>query len=366
LNVLTTTADLERFATQLARGEGPVGLDAERASGYRYSQRAYLIQMHRYGSGTALIDPIAVPNLQPIAEAIGETEWILHAATQDLPCLAEVGLRPSRLFDTELAGRLLGRERVNLAALVEEELGVTLEKGYGAADWSARPLTDAQLRYAALDVIHLPDLRDSLAAELARAGKEVFAQQEFESLIHFQPRPQGPDPWRRLSGIHALRTPLTRGIARALWEARDQMAAEQDVAPGRILRDREIIAMAKSPESAPQPWRAVIDQAEPVTDQPDRAPDAVPPTKSWPDKRPEAAARWNIARPALLQTAQDLNIPVENLIAPHLVREILWQPPHQSISTALQAGGARPWQIAIVEPLLAEACRPAPPEVTDE
>jgi ribonuclease D len=368
LNVLTSRQELERFAADLAHGEGPIGLDAERASGYRYSQRAYLVQIHRRGSGTALIDPIALPNLEPIGEAIGETEWILHAATQDLPCLAEVGLRPARLFDTELAGRLLGRERVNLAALVEEELGIELAKGYGAADWSQRPLTQAQLRYAALDVVHLPELRDHLARALELTGKAFIAEQEFEALLQFTPRPTGPEPWRRLSGIHTLRTPEARGIARALWQARDQMAADQDLAPGRILRDREIVAMAKAPTSAPAAWRAVIDTAVPVTDAPERAPDVVPPTKSWPDKRPDAAARWGVARPALLRTAEALHLPVENLMSPQVVREVLWQPPGgvAEISAALAAAGARPWQIDIVSPILADACDGAPPEVTDE
>ena len=115
-------------ARAIAAGEGPVALDAERASGYRYGQRAYLVQLRREGSGTWLIDPIACPDLSPVNDAIGNAEWILHAATQDLACLAEVGLRPQQLFDTELAGRLLGLPRVGLAAVVEHYLGLSLAK----------------------------------------------------------------------------------------------------------------------------------------------------------------------------------------------------------------------------------------------
>src|SRR6478672_8897021 len=112
--VVETERDLARAAEAVANGEGPVAIDAERASGYRYGQRAYLVQVRREGAGTWLIDPVACPDLSPIAEAVADVEWVLHAATQDLACLAEVGLRPSRLFDTELGARLVGLPRVGL------------------------------------------------------------------------------------------------------------------------------------------------------------------------------------------------------------------------------------------------------------
>ena len=144
----------------IAAGEGPVAIDAERASGYRYGQRAYLVQVRREGAGTWLIDPVGCPDLTPLDEAIGAAEWILHAATQDLACLAEVGLRPRQLFDTELAARILGLPRVGLAAVVEHYLGLSLAKEHSAVDWSTRPLPEPWLRYAALDVEVLDELRN--------------------------------------------------------------------------------------------------------------------------------------------------------------------------------------------------------------
>jgi len=235
---------LASYASALAAGQGPVALDAERASGFRYSQRAYLIQVRRQGAGTALIDPIAVPDLTALAQAMQGVPWILHAASQDLPCLAELGLRPSALFDTELAGRILGRERVSLGALVESELGEILEKGHGATDWSVRPLSVAQLRYAALDVELLIELRDVLAAELAKAGKLAWAEQEFDALLDFTPRPRGEEPWRRTSGIHRIRKEQGLAVVRELWLARDRIAQREDIAPGRILPDASIVAAA--------------------------------------------------------------------------------------------------------------------------
>ncbi len=184
-----------------------MALDAERASGYRYSQRAYLVQLRRGGAGTALIDPLPLPDLKALDAAIAEAEWVLHAASQDLPCLAELGLRPRRLFDTELAARLAGFERVGLAALTEQLLGFSLEKHHSAADWSSRPLPESWLTYAALDVELLTDLRDALDAELTRQGKSEWAAEEFAALVRTGARPPRvrAEPWRRTSGIHRVR-----------------------------------------------------------------------------------------------------------------------------------------------------------------
>ena len=160
LPVVVSTPEAPREAIDaLVAGDGPVAVDAERASGFKYGQRAYLVQFYRRGGGTWLIDPIGFDDLSPLAEALSETTWILHAASQDLPCMREVGLVPARIFDTELAARLLGRDRVGLGPLVESELGLHLAKGHGAADWSRRPLPDDWLRYAALDVEVLVDLQ---------------------------------------------------------------------------------------------------------------------------------------------------------------------------------------------------------------
>ena len=117
---VVVVADAEGYrdaVDRIAAGTGPIAVDAERASGFRYSQRAYLIQLYRRGSGTVLLDPTAFDDLGDLAAAMGGAEWVLHAASQDLPCLLEVGLVPERIFDTELGARLLGFERVGQGAL---------------------------------------------------------------------------------------------------------------------------------------------------------------------------------------------------------------------------------------------------------
>jgi ribonuclease D len=382
--VVTDSTTLARTAAQFAAGSGPVAVDAERASGFRYSQRAYLVQLRRSGAGTALVDPIPLDNdLSALAAAITGPEWVLHAANQDLPCLAEVGLTPARLFDTELAGRLAGLPRVGLGPLVEQLLGLSLEKGHGAADWSRRPLPTDWLVYAALDVEVLVQLRDVLAGLLTEQGKLDWALEEFEAVRTAGPPNPRNEPWRRTSGIHRIRKPRSLAIVRALWTARDRLAAERDIAPGRVLPDSAIVeAAVTAPDSAPalaampvfrgraqrrltNYWFAAVNQAAeldadqlPATSPPAEGP---PPVARWADRDPAAAARLAAARTALAGVAAQWSIPVENLLQPDLLRRVCWTPPDDGdIPAALRKGSAREWQIALLAPLLEPALAPAP------
>lgn len=208
--MITDEASLAEVIAAFAAGSGPVAVDAERASGYRYGQRAYLVQLRREGAGSALIDPVACPDLSGLGEAVSGAEWVLHAATQDLPCLRGIGMIPTTLFDTELAGRLAGFPRVGLGAMVESVLGFVLEKGHSAVDWSTRPLPEPWLRYAALDVELLVDLRDALEKELDRQGKLEWARQEFDAIAQAEPAPRARTPG-------AVRPGCTRFAAAARW-----------------------------------------------------------------------------------------------------------------------------------------------------
>ena len=244
--LVVTARALDEAIRALGGGSGPVAVDAERASGFRYGHRAFLVQLRRQGAGTVLIDPVACPDLSALDAALADTEAVLHAASQDLPCLADLGYRPRKLFDTELAGRLLGYPRVGLGPLVETVLGLALEKGYAAADWSTRPLPEDWLRYAALDVEVLVELRDALAAELAAQGKDEWARQEFAAVLGAGPPPPRPDPWRRTSGIHRVRTRRGLAIVRELWLERDRIAQRRDLSPGRVLPDSAIVEAARA------------------------------------------------------------------------------------------------------------------------
>ncbi|MEP9381785.1 ribonuclease D [Nocardioides sp. KR10-350] len=383
-SVTETDDGLATAAAAIKRGAGPVAIDAERASGYRYSNRAYLVQLRREGSGTWLIDPIPLSTMAPLVEALEGTEWILHAATQDLPCLADLGLHPSELFDTELAGRLLGYPRVGLATLVETVLGYQLLKEHSAADWSTRPLPTPWLEYAALDVEVLVELRDALARELRETGKDEWARQEFDHLRGFQPPPR-IDAWRRTSGMHRVRGRRGLGAVKALWEARDELARQRDVTPGRIIPDSAIVVAAqelptdrqrllslkgfhgRGAERYSRVWVETIQRVLAMSDEelPARTPrgDGPPAPRAWADKDPVAARRLTLARTALGGLAEERNLPVENLLTPDHLRRVLWAPPRtrdpgallDAVIGLLDGYGARGWQIALTAPLLTDA-----------
>jgi ribonuclease D len=375
--VVETERDLTAAAEAIAAGIGPVALDAERASGYRYGQRAYLVQVRREGSGTWLIDPIACPDLSPVAEAIGGAEWILHAATQDLPCLAEVGLRPRQLFDTELAGRLIGLPRVGLAAVVEHYLGLSLAKEHSAVDWSTRPLPEPWLRYAALDVEVLVDLRNLMGLDLARQGKDAWAREEFQALLGFTGPAPRVDPWRRTSGMHRVRHRRTAAMVRELWDARDTIAQARDVSPGRVLPDAALVDIAMAaPTTADQlpsghravrryqrQWLDAVARAASIPDEllPPMTlrSDGPPPQRAWAERDPVAAARLTHVRAALTAFSTEHAIPVENVLSPDPLRRVVWTPPADrsadGFAAALEALGARPWQAQVVAPMIAAA-----------
>ncbi|MFI8851190.1 HRDC domain-containing protein [Streptomyces sp. NPDC053499] len=369
--VTVTAEELARVTDAFAVGSGPVAVDAERASGYRYGQRAYLVQLRRAGAGTALIDPVACPDLSGLDAALAGTEWVLHAASQDLPCLREIGMRPTRLFDTELAGRLAGFARVGLGAMVENVLGYALEKGHSAVDWSTRPLPEPWLRYAALDVELLVDLRDALEQELSRQGKLAWAQEEFAAIAAAPAPPPRKDPWRRTSGMHKVRRRRQMAVVRELWQARDAVARKRDVSPGKVLSDAAIVeaalampANARALAALPgfgqrmsrkqlDQWQAAVERARALPEeqlpQQSQATNGPPPPRSWADKDPAAAARLAAARAAVTQHAEELNLPQENLLTPDTVRRLCWEPPAEvsvdSVAAALRALGAREWQI---------------------
>lgn len=370
--VIADQSGLEDAARTLAASEGPVAVDVERASGFRYSQRAYLIQVFQRDAGLYLFDPPEISDFQSLQDALASAEWVLHAGSQDLPSLRELGLDPATMFDTELASRLLGHDRVGLGAVVDRTLGITLAKAHSAADWSTRPLPDAWLEYAALDVEHLLDVRDALAAELVEQGKTEIAAQEFQAVLDRPPKPPRQDPWRRLSGLHTVRGRRALAVARALWEAREQFAQEQDVAPGRLLPDRSIVAAVRAdPRTKAQlagtkdfigrasrtqldRWWAAIETGRAAEQLPaERVPsDALPPPRAWADRNPEADRRLKAARPVVEAHAEALSMPTENLLTPETLRRVAWTPPvadgqvtPASVAAALEGLGARRWQI---------------------
>ena len=401
--VISNESDFEKLIAQLLNGSGPLAIDAERASGYRYSQRAYLIQIYRENGGLHLIDPIPLKDSklwEKFNKEFSAYEWVIHASTQDLPCLIDVGLKPELLFDTELGARIAGCDRVGLGPLAESLLELQLAKEHSAVDWSIRPLRPEWITYAALDVDILLDIRNSVEKLLTEQNKLKWAKQDFASILKnyqnyvFSDEAK-PERWRRTSGMHKVRDRLTMAIVRDLWFSRDELGREIDLAPGRVLGDEAIIELAtKRPDNleavakvigrrtrleAPpfNRWLNVLNLAlkTPLDQQPElRVPSqSLPPIKIWKDRNPLGYARLTHARAALIELSTQIQIPTENLVTPELVRKICWQDPPTSNSEyedfvieQLNKTGARPWQIELVTPAISAALSQTEPLIIPE
>jgi len=381
--LVSTDEALAEIVPGLAASDGPVAVDTERACGFRYVQCAYLIQLRTLETGVVLIDPVNLSHdrLADLDKALKSKEWILHAANQDLPCLRQAGLDPQRLFDTEVCARLLGHEKVGLGPLVEEVLGVNLAKEHANSDWSVRPLPPDWLAYAAGDVAYLIELADALRKELAEQGKQEWAHQEFAYILAQAPPEPKVDPWRSTTDIHTVRTRRGMAVVQQLWMARDVIARQMDLAPHRIVNDRAIAALAtRATETSVnkvmdglrwgdwkhrickehiEEFRAAVRVAGtmPAEDLPPiraRRP-GIPAPGLWARKHPAAAHRWEIVRPAIKDLAENLNVPVENLIAPKPLRALLWDPvgtDPDSIDAQLAGLEVRLWQRGLIVPVI--------------
>lgn len=386
LDLIDSQRGLEQAAAELAAGHDAVAVDVERANGFRYSSRAYLVQVFRRGAGTFLIDPVNIDSFAPLQQAIGNVEWVLHAASQDLPSLRELGLEPARLFDTELGSRLAGFERVGLQAVVERTVGLHLKKEHSNSDWSKRPLPEAWLEYAALDVELLVDAREGVASSLSEQGKLSFAQQEFDYELRRQPKPTPAEPWRRLNGINRIKSRRQLAIAREFWLSRDAYAQEIDSAPGKLVPDAALTAVAlaepkskgrlaslkefhgRASRSQIDRWWAAVEaglQSEQLP-QLRLKHDGPPPPRFWEQKRPAAAARLKAARATVLELAEEWQMPQENLLTPDTLRRTIWDAPDGSaidVAAELAARDARSWQIEITADSIAETIAVADAEV---
>ena len=375
-HLVTNPYELAVAIDQLESTTGPVAVDAERASGFKYSQRAYLVQLKTEHSNIFLIDPTTDSSLvdshefSRLREFLADREWILHAATQDIPCLEELGLHPKAIFDTELAGRLTGQPRVGLGSLVESLLQIGLAKEHSAADWSTRPLPESWLNYAALDVELLHELRTSLQLLLEAQGKSEWANQEFENLLSFKPKPTKQDRWRGISGLSKVSDQLTLEVARQLWLAREELAIKLDVSPGRLIPDASILAVSNAkPRTRPELaslrsfngrasrsyldlwWEALQSALKATVLPPVRAEktEGIPNHRNWAAKYPEADRRLRHAKNALTLISEKANVPLENLLTPDFLRQICFAPPEpatlESVDQTLMGFGARSWQV---------------------
>ena len=368
-------ASLEEMLEALKQNADTLAVDTERASGFRYSQRAYLVQIGLAEGSIYLVDPVALDEASPgwnklVASEINTKSWLLHAATQDIPCLTELGFTSKTIIDTELAARLAGYEKVGLGSMVTELLDLELAKEHSASDWSIRPLHPSLLNYAALDVDVLHDLWAEIEKSLNSQSKTQWANEEFAALQNFKPKPVAQEPWRNLPGLSRVKDQVKLKAAAALWLARDEIASESDIAPGRLIPDRSIMAaidkvprskhelsqnklfQGRASRSMLSVWWEAVEGSKNLEILP--APEhtgAIPNHKSWEKRFPEAHVRLKLVRQLVMAKAAELVVPVENLLTPEFLRRVCFEP-EENIAAQLENLGARPWQVQIVTELI--------------
>lgn len=391
-----------RVCRDLAGTQGALAADAERASGFRYGHDDYLVQFKRGSAGIVLLDPPALAQdgcqWEDFNRAVQGAVWIIHDSLQDLPGFYDLGMKPSSLFDTELAARMLNQVHFGLSAVTEHYLGLSLAKEHSAADWSYRPLPRDWRNYAALDVELLDPLMEALRKELVKQGKEEWARQEFDWLLTRGARRKSEpeQPWRHLSHINVLNKDR-RGlaVARALWYRRDELASQYDIAPTLLLPDAAIIMAAQAkPRNAsqfrsirplnervrvhtggeqdrmferyapiqrqvrPKVWKETIlgalnlaEDELPTGSQTQHDQNNAPKSMQvWRQRHPERLARLQAVRRTVAQIGQDTNTPGDILIKPKYLRNLCWtdHPEKRDVAAYLADQGARPWQVSLL------------------
>lgn len=361
---------LAQAITELT-SEEVLAVDAERASGFRYSQRAYLVQFAT-SKQIFLIDPtcFSETELAELARVVSAKKWLLHSATQDLPCLAEIGILPTDIFDTELAARLCGFEKFGLGSLALELLDFEMAKEHSAADWSIRPIKQEMLIYAALDVDVMHELQEKLQQKLEELERQDWAKAEFEKLLTFKPKPAAKEAWRNLPGISKVKDKRRLQIAAALYSVRDEIARAQDIAPGRLIPDRSIMAAVNqlpiskkdlagnrefqgraSRSMLTEWWDAIANSTSLEISEVELDPNHIPNHRSWEKRFPEAHVRLQAVRPLLAEKALELAIAPEILLSPDTMRRVCFEP-QSNIRQQLVELGARPWQIQLTLDLI--------------
>lgn len=369
--ITDTPAALETAINALASSSGPIAIDTERAQGFRYGQDTWLIQIKRGQAGTFLIDSHVLPNLHELG-AVLDDEWIFHAANQDLPALAAQGMIAPSLFDTETAARLVGFRQFSLASLVEQLLGLKLEKNHQAENWSVRPLPRDWLRYAAMDVELLQELRDLLVKRLEKLGRHQWAMQEFDYQLTHVLKFHEPH-WRELKGIGRLRTARELAIARELFNIREKIGKQEDLATNLVLSAKGIIEAAEAypttrnqfmrlrefqtPQARPHReefWAAIVRARTLSADElPNphvtHSADYIPPLKYWKRSHPEAHRRLLAVRELVEARGQQLDLDPQVVLQPKMQRQLAWKTlPSARLEVLverLQEAEARPWQI---------------------
>ena len=401
-SLISTEDELKNAARVLANGHGPLAVDTERASAYRYGDRAFLLQLKRAGSGLFLVDAEACrSDMGLLAPVVNRLTWIIHSARTDLPALLDMGLAPHRLLDTELGCRIAGLKKVNLGDMVDGLVGYRLAKEHGHENWSRRPLPNEWLDYAALDVECLLELSTAVAGLLSELDRFAWWTEECE-YIRTSTLADAPsvEPSLRVKGLNNLSTPAQRELAFTLSRERDQRARAVDRSPHRVLSNSDLIAIARknprtiqemmdathfrSMRNARSWWSVIQGEHDKTTASPSgiaRSHCAI--DDDWGPSRhrghhsdthyaggrrfpnsergQKAEGLYSLCSEAINVVSEQTGIPHEVIITPQIVRLMAWhfssepQAHATDIDMFFARHGVRRWQRRIVSPVCANA-----------
>ncbi|MEY3423908.1 MAG: ribonuclease D [Ilumatobacteraceae bacterium] len=226
-------------------GGSRYAIDTEFHREKTYFPKLALVQI-RWGTRTALIDPLAVDPRRLARLFSSEILAVFHAAQQDLEVLRHASLEaPRNIFDCQVAAGFVGFSTPSLATLVQAVKKTSLSKGDRLTDWLRRPLTDQQCAYAADDVVHLFDLHDELTRQLTELGRIDWVNDACAELASRPTGPQDPsDAWLRLKEVRALKG-SARGVAQALAKWREERAMRSDLPPRRVMSDMALLGISQ-------------------------------------------------------------------------------------------------------------------------
>ncbi len=243
----THLAEVCRTLLQVQR----IAVDTEADSMHHYPEKVCLVQIATEEQ-VYLIDPLATHDLSGLAPVLAEPsiQKLLHGADYDIRGMnRDYSMMFNNLFDTHLAARVLGLERLGLAGLLEDilEIEIPKDKRIQRADWSKRPLDHDALNYAIGDVIHLFALQDALEEKLRVLGRVAWVAEECER--QSQVRYIRTDPVTAVFAMKQSRGLDGRGLAvlKALYDFRDLQARSLDIPPGYIISAATMGAIAVTP-----------------------------------------------------------------------------------------------------------------------
>ena len=366
------SATLEHLVRCVGEGAS-AAVDIEADSLHSYFEKVCLLQLS-VGDEHFVVDPFSDLDFGGFVEVLARKRLIVHGGNYDLRMLrAWQGFRPrGEVFDTMIAAQLLGMEQIGLAALVERFFGVTMTKGSQKSDWSRRPLSEKQLRYAVNDTRHLEELAECLHGELRERGRVEWHRESCRAMADAAGRDRAEEPadaWR-IKGAGRL-TPRQLAYLREIWRWRDARARHADRPTFKVLGNRQLLELVQWVEAHPDEplergpklprnfvgsWRRTLEKAiaraaaMTPAEWPGRG--APAPVKSPPaDPRQLAALRGECAR-----LAGDLEI-APSTLAPKAALEAIVQQRCRTLEEVMESGGLLRWQAELLRPALDAALR---------